>query len=65
MKEEHSYRGDGAIYRFNTYIGEYHGETRAVSEKEAKSNLEYQIKSKMGLLPTAKINFKGKITRTD
>lgn len=51
----------GPVMKFGKWIGNWTGETSAVSEKKAKSNLIYQYKTKYGLLPSAKIDLPGKV----
>ena len=49
------YRYDGPVYIFDKYVGEWKGQTMAVSEAKAKSNLEYQCKTQMGYGPGAAV----------
>lgn len=54
---------DGPVMEFNTCIAQrWVGETYAVSEQKAKSNLTYQFKRRNERLATAKITLPGKVT---
>lgn len=53
---------EGPVMRFEDCVQrKWYGETYAVSEKKAKSNLVYQWKKKNHYSPSAKINLPGKI----
>lgn len=43
----------GSVYQFGKYICNWQGETFARSEAEARNNLLYQFKKKMGVIPSA------------
>lgn len=53
---------DGPVKSFGKIVSEkWHGETRAISESKARTNLEFQYKKYRGLVPKAKVEFPGKI----
>lgn len=53
---------EGPVYKFDTVVEDrWHGETYAVSASKAKSNLEYQCKKRLGLLPSMRVSLPGKI----
>jgi len=52
----------GPVMAFEMCIANlWKGETMAVSEEKARSNLTYQFKKANGRLPTSKITLPGKI----
>lgn len=54
---------DGPVMMFNTCIvNKWKGETTAVSESKARSNLTYQFKKQNGKLAGSNISLPGKIT---
>lgn len=56
------YLYSGPVYMFDTLVSDkWQGETMAVSEKKARSNLAYQYKKKTGRLSGSKITLPGKI----
>lgn len=56
------YGYEGPVTKFGTIIeSNWFGETFAVSEKKARSNLAFQFKSELGLTPSAKIELPGKL----
>ena len=56
------YYYQGPVMMFDRCIAnEWYGETTAVSESKAKSNLIYRFKKENNLLPNTKISFPGKI----
>ena len=56
----YSYRGPVMV--FDKCVEHYWtGETTASSEKKARSNLAYQYKKEMGLIPQAKVSITGKL----
>lgn len=58
------YRYDGPIMFFGSCIANHwSGETMAVSEAKAKTNLEYQCKKELHLNPTAKITLPDKVIK--
>lgn len=62
MNKQKKYRFRGAIILFDTLIANnWFGETVAISEKKAMSNLLYQAKNKMGYLPSAKLRLDGQL----
>lgn len=53
----------GSICVFDTIIAKcWTGETIAISEKKAMSNLLYRAKDQMGYLPSAKLRLDGQLT---
>ena len=53
---------DGPVKVFETCVtSHWHGETMAVSEEKARSNLAYQYKKSHGRSATSKITLPGKI----
>lgn len=60
MKNHYIY--DGAVMEFDRIINErWTGETWAVSEAKARSNLLYQYKKKHGLTSNKNIKLSGKV----
>ena len=58
--EVYSYRGPVMV--FDRCVENYWcGETTASSEKKARSNLAYQYKKEMGLIPQTKVSITGKL----
>ena len=56
----YSYRGPVMV--FDKCVEHYcTGETTASSEKKARSNLAYQYKKEMGLIPQTKVSITGKL----
>lgn len=56
------YSYDGPVYAFDTLIADHwKGQTYAVSEAKARSNLEYQFKINNGRIPRSKISLPGKL----
>lgn len=56
----YSYRGPVMV--FDKCVEHYwSGETTASSEKKARSNLAYQYKKEMGLIPQTKVSITGKL----
>lgn len=56
----YSYRGPVMV--FDKCVEYYWtGETTASSEKKARSNLAYQYKKEMGLIPQTKVSITGKL----
>lgn len=52
----------GAVMIFNHVVcNDWYGQTSAVSEKQAKSNLAYQYKQENQLMPTVKVSLPGKV----
>jgi hypothetical protein len=43
------------LNKYQVLTNEWIGETYAISDKKAKSNLAYQFKKQHGLLPSAKV----------
>ena len=57
---------DGPVKEFDDVVSErWHGETMAVSEKKAKSNLAYQFKKKTNRTSDVKITLPGKLTMVE
>lgn len=57
-----TYAYSGPVYEFDTCINEHwQGETRAVSEKKAKSNLAYQYKRSHSKSADTKITLPGNV----
>lgn len=55
---------EGPVMKFGTCIvNHWKGETVAVSESEARSNLIYQYKTNNHCLPSANITLPGKISK--
>ena len=58
----HKYEYDGPVLAFNTIVtSRWKGETMAISEKKARSNLAYQFKINNGQIAGSKINLPGDI----
>lgn len=58
---EYSYIGP--VTEFGKCIAnQWQGKTRAISEKKARTNLEYQFKQKTNRNPNTQIKLPGKIT---
>lgn len=58
----HRYSYEGPVREFNRCIeSTWYGETEAVSEKKARSNLTYQWKRQHGRSPASKIILTGNI----
>lgn len=54
---------DGPVLEFNKIIAEHwKGETMAVSESKARSNLAYQFKKNHGRVVLTRLSLPGKIT---
>ena len=61
--EKHVYKYEGPVMEFNTCItNRWVGETMAISESKARSNLAYQFKNNHNRCATAKITLPGKLT---
>lgn len=57
------YSYNGPVLEFNRIIANcWHGQTYAVSETKARSNLVFQFKKETGRVPRTKITLPGKIT---
>lgn len=55
---------EGPVMEFDRIITEkWRGETYAVSERKARSNLAYQFKQKHGRMPSSKISIPGEIIK--
>jgi hypothetical protein len=62
----YKYIYDGPVKEFNKVITEkWKGETMAVSEKRARTNLAFQFKREFGKSVNSKISFPGKIMSVD
>lgn len=60
----HKYTYDGPVLLFENIVqARWIGETHAVSEKQAKNNLQYQYKIEHNYLPYAKITLGGKVKK--
>jgi len=58
------YMYDGPVMEFNRCIANrWTGETYAVSEAKARSNLTYRFKKESGRIPKTKISLPGKIIK--
>ena len=56
------YTYNGPVLEFDKIIANHwHGETYAVSEAKARTNLAYQFKKETGRVPRSKISLPGKI----
>lgn len=56
------YMYDGPVVAFDKCIEHrWKGETTAISERKAKSNLTYQYKKKNNMMPNMKISLPGEI----
>lgn len=56
------YSYDGPVLEFEKIVDDHwHGQTYAVSEKKARTNLAYQFKRDTGRVPRTKITLPGKI----
>lgn len=57
------YSYDGPVMEFDKIIANcWHGQTYAVNEARARTNLAYQFKMETGRVPRTKITLPGKIT---
>ena len=57
------YSYDGPVLEFNKIIANrWQGQTHAISEAKARTNLAFQFKSETGRVPRTKILLPGKIT---
>ena len=62
MDGRKKYRFKGAVMLFDTLVmNNWIGETFAISEKKAMSNLLYRAKGQMGYLPNAKLRLDGQL----
>lgn len=53
----------GPVLEFEKIVcNEWHGQTYAVTEARARSNLAYQFKKETGRIPRTRISLPGKIT---
>lgn len=58
----HKYRYEGPVKKFGVIVSHWWvGETMAVSESKARSNLEYQFKKRLGYGAGIKVTLCGKI----
>ena len=56
------YSYDGPVLEFDRIVAnKWHGQTVAVTEAKARSNLAYQFKKENGRVPRCKITLPGKI----
>ena len=56
------YTYDGPVLEFDRIVANrWNGQTYAVSEAKARSNLAYQFKKEYGRVPRSKITLPGKI----
>ena len=56
------YAYDGPVMEFDILLTDrWKGETIAVNEQKARSNLSYQFKNSNGRLPSSRISLPGKI----
>lgn len=49
------YHYNGPVYQFEKYIGNWEGDTWAISDKKALANLSYRYKTENNLLSSVKI----------
>ena len=57
------YSYDGPVLEFDKIVANrWQGQTYAISEAKARSNLAFQFKRKYGRVPRSKITLPGKIT---
>lgn len=64
MQEMHRYVYEGPVMEFNRCIADHwKGETLAVSEGKAKSNLAYQFKKNNNRIAGTNVTLPGKIKR--
>ena len=60
--DKQRYGYEGAVTVFGRIVdNSWYGETAAVSEKKARSNLAYQFKFENKLLPSAKVDLPGEL----
>lgn len=65
-EEYYKFYYDGPVMMFNTcVINRWIGETIAPTEKKARSNLSYQAKQQLNLLPGSKISLPGELEIID
>lgn len=58
------YSYDGPVLEFDKIIAnKWHGQTRAVNEARARTNLAYQFKMETGRVPRTRITLPGKIVK--
>lgn len=56
------YQYDGPVMEFDICVANHwYGETMAISERKAKSNLAYQYKKKNNRLANVKVSLPGKL----
>ena len=61
-EEYHTYVYDGPVMFFDKLVADHwRGETMAVSEKKARSNLSYQAKKQLNLIAGTRVTLPGKI----
>lgn len=62
MQDYHKYTYDGPVMEFDRLLADHwKGETMALSEKKARSNLIYQFKKQNSRIVGTKITLPGKI----
>lgn len=62
MNGMNKYSYNGPVLEFDRVVAsQWEGETYAISEKKARSNLTYQFKKKFNRIPATKISLPGKI----
>ena len=62
-KEKTLYRFKGCVVRFGRIVdNNFFAETMATSPHQAKSQIQFQAKTKMGLTPQAPLSLEGKLT---
>lgn len=57
MQEFRRWAYSGPVVIFNKSVGNWSGETIAISKKKAESNLKYQCKRDMNLVSSTKVAF--------
>ena len=61
-EEFHKYVYDGPVMFFDKLVADHwKGETMAPSEQKARSNLAYQVKTKLKLIAGTKVTLPGRI----
>ncbi len=54
-QKKSKYKYDGPIYKFDKFLCNWQGETWAVSDSKALSNLAYRFKTQNNMMPNAGI----------
>ena len=64
MQEMSKYSYNGPVCEFDICVAHsWHGETMAINERKARSNLAYQFKKQNHKIPGTRISLPGKIVK--